>query len=114
MSAASSYNKLKLLPVNLILQFLPGALNTDKQTFFKYALDEQIDFCCVLCHSSPEVTPRSPPVCEKRPEAQEEESEASETEDKQTPAAGQTDSTSGKKTKRRRNRKKKKKAATVE
>lgn len=67
----------------------------------------------MLCHGSPEVTPCSPPVCEQRPAALEEESDASETEDKQTPAAGQTDGTPGKKTKRRRNRKKKK-AATVE
>ncbi|XP_051281038.1 probable 28S rRNA (cytosine-C(5))-methyltransferase [Dicentrarchus labrax] len=60
-----------------------------------------------------ESTPRSPSTGEKRPAGSEEESEASEMEDKPTPAAGQDDSTPGKKRKRKR-KKKKKKAATVE
>nr|XP_046252312.1 probable 28S rRNA (cytosine-C(5))-methyltransferase [Scatophagus argus] len=59
--------------------------------------------------SDVQVAPHSPSVCEKRPAASEEESEASEMDDKPTPAAGEADSTPGKR-KRKRKRKKKKKA----
>lgn len=63
--------------------------------------------------SEPEVTPPSPPTCEKRPASSEEESEASETEDKPTPAEGQAEGTPGKKKRRKRKKKKKKKKAAA-
>lgn len=90
-------------------------LKAQKMNYFNIIdIYDYSEFCCVLCPRNTEVTPHSPPDGEKRPAASEDESEASETEDRQTPAAGQTDSTPATKKKKRKNRKKKKKAATVE
>lgn len=75
-------------------------------------MDEKVDFWCVLRHSDVEAAPHSSSRCEKRAAASEE-SEATEMDDTQTPAAGEADSTPGKR-KRKRKKKKKMKEATVE
>ncbi len=80
---------------------------------FILKLDKRVEFCCLLCRSDMEATPHSSSTAEEKPAASEE-SEDSEVEEKLNPAAGQAESTAGKKKRKRKRKRKKTKAATVE